>query len=99
MLFHPNNNTKFKSIFTLNQLRDLNDQVVEHIWRKLNRMSWIRSLNKHKFKLRLIVFEDYHNDTRVNELINDGYHFVSIDKFVKLRTFANCDIRKPTMEN
>ena len=75
-----------------------NDQVVEQIWKTINKLRFAKNLTRRKFRFTLIQFRKMHNDKIRTNLLAKGYEFVDIEKLSKVRNFDEIESEFPSMQ-
>ena len=82
-MFHPGL-AKFSVIFAGKP----NHQVVEHMWKKFNKLQYMKGMCKEKFRMMLFIFQDHTNKQNRAQRLKNGYHFESVSKIRKLRNYV-----------
>lgn len=85
-IFHPYLK-KFKNILygSSNNFEKPNMLVVEQMWKKWNKLKFLKHCNRESFQLMMIVFRKHFNAKHKSKLIKQGYSFVPISCIPPLR--------------
>lgn len=84
-LFHPYL-SKFKDILKPHKQDKINLLVCEQLWRKWNKLHWLKLSNKAHFECTLSRFQNHINEGIFKKLEKDGYVFQSMQSISRLRS-------------
>ena len=83
-MFHPKLR-KFEALFAGKP----NHQVVEQIWKKFNKLQFMKGMCKEKFRMMLFIFQEHTNKKLKEQRLRNGYKFVPISRLTKLRNHVD----------
>lgn len=86
-IFHPELE-KFMDIlhFIEDFMKRINDQVVEQFWSTMNATYQLKAMSREKFLIFLLEKRAYYNKVKLEEIKEEGWIFVPIGWFDKLRS-------------
>lgn len=86
-LFHPYL-AKYKDILKPHKKDKVNLIVCEQLWRKWNKLHWLKVSNKSHYECTLIRFQRLINSQLFNKLKKEGYIFESLKSIYPLRSIS-----------